>query len=115
MKAAEEFERIAEFGTRSVDEKRRLETWRLACIANQPNRIDDAIQFCKEVLAADPGNAHVLSWVLFRRYALDLSSSRRALETLLGRTAGETDAAHLEDVLALIGTPLSEMNFTPKP
>jgi hypothetical protein len=100
-RAAEEFERIASVGTRSEQERRRLETWQLACIANLPNRQQDAVELCQKLLMKDPGNSHILSWVLFRRYDLDLTPSRNALENSLQRQVN--DDQRLEEVLALIG------------
>jgi hypothetical protein len=106
--AAEEFKRIAERGMRSNDERRRIETWHLACIANLSDRQQDAIQLCKDRLTTDPGNAHIVSWVLFRRYDLDLSASRTALEGSLKQNDAKDDPARLEDVLALIGIYLKD-------
>jgi len=106
VRAAEEFERIAIVGTRSDQERRRLETWQLACIANLPDRQQDAVELCQKLLTKDPGNSHILSWVLFRRYDLNLTASRNALEDSLKRPVN--DGQRLEEVLALIGLYLKQ-------
>lgn len=106
--AAEEFKRIGELGVRSLEERRNVQTWQLASVANLPDRQQEAIQLCKELLSDDPGNAHILSWVLFRRFDMDLSASRLALEESLKNHNDDGDTARLEDVLILVGIYLND-------
>lgn len=106
--AAEEFKRIGELRMRSREERRNVQTWHFACVANLPDRQQEAIELSKELLGEDPGNAHVLSWVLFRRLDLDLSASRLALEESLKSGDGEGNATQLEEVLVLVGLYLKD-------
>lgn len=106
--AAEEFRHIAELSTRSDQERRIIETWQLACIANLADRQDEAIELCRDLLIEDPSNAHVLSWALFRRYDLDLSVSRVALEESLAGSDQDGNPAKLEEVLVLVGIYLKD-------
>jgi hypothetical protein len=61
-----------------------FEVWRLACLANHPQRQAEANEFCRELLQKDPGNPPVLGWALARGFEIDLSDNERALELLLG-------------------------------
>ncbi len=106
--AAEEFKRISDLGGRSLEERRNVQTWQLASVANLPDRQQEAIKLCKELLSDDPGNAHILSWVLFRRFDMDLSASRLALEESLNNHDDDGDTARLEVVLILVGIYLND-------
>lgn len=61
-----------------------FEIWRLACLANHPQRQAEANEFCRELLQKNPGNPPVLGWALARGFEIDLSNNERALELLLG-------------------------------
>ncbi len=67
------------------DEQRKLfNVWRLACMANDVERQDEAADFCRERLAEDPADNHILAWALSRNYDVDLKASEAALERFLG-------------------------------
>jgi hypothetical protein len=71
--------------TEPGDEQRKLfNVWRLACMANDVERQDEAADFCRERLAEDPADNHILAWALSRHYDVDLKASEAALEKYLG-------------------------------
>jgi hypothetical protein len=61
-----------------------FEVWRLACLANHPQRKAEANEFCRELLQKNPGNPPVLAWALARGFEIDLPNNERALELILG-------------------------------
>jgi nucleoside phosphorylase len=111
LSAADEFKRIAEKAEPKSDERKNVETWRMACMANLPDRQAEAIELCKERLADDPGDARIISWVLFRRYDIDLSASLLALEQRLEEPDDSQSVAKIEELLALIGIHLKQGTY----
>jgi tetratricopeptide (TPR) repeat protein len=69
----------------TVEERRVYETWHLACLANDPERRDEATSYCRDVLKRDPGHYRVLAWALARRLEVDLSSPAQALKEQIAR------------------------------
>ena len=66
-----------------VEERRRLQAWRLASVANHPRLQDEALDYCRSVLEDDPSNAYVVAWAINRNMAADLTSSLTAIEDLI--------------------------------
>lgn len=66
-----------------VEERRRLQAWRLASVANHPRLQDEALDYCRSVLEDDPSNAYVVAWAINRNMAADLTSSLTAFEDLI--------------------------------
>lgn len=82
-KAAEVFRELAE-GTEKVgEEKQRPEAWRLACLANDPERQEVAIEYCRAILGADPTHYPAIAWVVARNFDIDLEPSEKTLEKLV--------------------------------
>ncbi|MEM3421993.1 MAG: hypothetical protein QW315_07060, partial [Candidatus Hadarchaeum sp.] len=52
-----------------VEERRRLQAWRLASVANHPRLQDEALDYCRSVLEDDPSNAYVVAWAINRNMA----------------------------------------------
>jgi len=66
-----------------VEERRRLQVWRLASMANHPRLQDEALDYCRSVLEDDPSNAYVVAWAINRNMVADLTSSLTAFEDLI--------------------------------
>lgn len=66
-----------------VEERRRLQAWRLASVANHPRLQDEALNYCRSVLEDDPSNAYVVALAINRNMAADLTSSLTAFEDLI--------------------------------
>lgn len=79
------------------DERQDLEAWRLACLANQPERQDEAAAYCRELLAGDPKHPAAILWALGRGLDVDFGPSERALRASLDQEVsgpgGAADAA----------------------
>ncbi|MEW6130305.1 MAG: hypothetical protein AB1757_24935 [Acidobacteriota bacterium] len=84
--------------------KESLEIWRLACLANDLTRQEEAITFCKELLLKDPANHHALIWAIVRDFNIDLSVSEDALRrSILGESEdADKDASIAEKIIVLI-------------
>jgi hypothetical protein len=69
----------------SVLERRDIETWRLAALANVVSDRSLAVAFADQTLARDPSHPHVLLWATCLRFELDVDASFDALDQELGR------------------------------
>ena len=108
LSAADEFKRLAEQAEPKGDELKTFAAWCLACLANLADRQAEATELCKERLVSDPGDARILTWVLFRGYEVDLSASVTALERSLEEPDDDQSVSKLEELLALIGIHLKQ-------
>jgi hypothetical protein len=81
--------RIPDLG---VDDRRNMETWRLATLAVDPQRASEAERFCRSLLDADPPHCQALLWALVRGWRL---SPKRHVEALAQR-AHAKEASVLE-------------------
>jgi tetratricopeptide (TPR) repeat protein len=96
--AGTSFEAMLEKEDNRVEERQRLQTWRLACLANDPGQQVAAIQYCQEMLVADAVDFRAVSWAVARNFDLDLSDSETALAKRV--KDGRVTIPH---VLALVG------------
>lgn len=94
-KVARTFEELAT-SAEEVEERKSLEIWRLACLANDPEAQEEAVGYCQTLLEADPAHYRVVLWVIARGFDVDLRPSEFALEELIAD--GPVEFAH---VLAL--------------
>lgn len=97
-KAEEIFSSLTKEKPIQRSEKRIDEIWRLACLAIDPDRQDEAQQYCQQLLSCDSCNYRALSWALARAYDIDFKKSVRALS----RKVDASDA-ELGEILGLIG------------
>lgn len=75
--------------------------WRLACLACDTNRVEEAVEECRALLHADRTDAVALAWALARGFAINWERSRQTLDNLIAaRTAS------LSQVLVLAGLHL---------
>ena len=93
--------------TQRGDEERKVnEAWRLACIANAPERQKEAQEYCRTLLREDPTNHRALLWAVVRDFDVDLETSEKALSTLLESDADTEEPTRLEKVIALVAVRL---------
>ena len=83
--------------TQIADHRRVYESWRLAAIANDSERRDEANHYCREILAREPGHIPAVVWATARRLDVDLSPSVRALETRVA-----TPQMSVPEIVALV-------------
>lgn len=93
--AARAFEELAT-SAEEDEGRRRLETWRLACLANDPEAQEAAVGYCRTLLEDDPAHYRAVLWAVARGFDIALDPSEEALEELIAD--GPVEYAH---VLAL--------------
>jgi hypothetical protein len=111
LKSAEESFGTLARGTERGDEVRRvLETWQLACLANDINRQEEASAFCRELLGKDPTHYRALLWAQLRNLEVDFAAAARALEDDVRLDGAMRDAYRVEAVSTLLNLYLREGN-----
>lgn len=66
--------RLLREGEPGPEERRNLEAWKLASIANDPQEVVAASAFAKEALARDPTNHLIIAWASAPRLEIDLTA-----------------------------------------
>jgi tetratricopeptide (TPR) repeat protein len=79
------------------DERRVYETWHVACLANDPERREEATSYSQTVLSRDPENYRITVWVLARRLDVNVDSSIELLQQM--RTNGTASLGHVLTLL----------------
>ncbi len=88
-----------------IDERRAHESWRLAALANDPERREEAVAYCRELLARDAGHYQAIVWGIARRLDVDLSPSVAVLQERVA--AGR---ASVPEIVALVLMRVQEDN-----
>lgn len=102
LKSAERsFGTLARETERGDEARRVIETWRLACMANDINRQGEASAFCRELLERDPAHYRALLWAQMRNLEVDLEAAARALEGAV-RADGVMHAAHRAEAFSTL-------------
>ena len=83
-KAESQFARLAAEAEQNPEQANAFNLWRLACLANDVQRQEEAADFCRIRLASTPTDSHVLAWALTRHYDVDLRAMEESLERALG-------------------------------
>lgn len=82
--AESHFARLATDAENNDEERTAFQLWRLACLANDIGRQEEAAQMCLLRLADNPLDSHTLAWALSRHYDVDLKTMEESLERALG-------------------------------
>nr|WP_322715961.1 hypothetical protein [Nostoc sp. ChiQUE02]MDZ8228816.1 hypothetical protein [Nostoc sp. ChiQUE02] len=77
--------------------------WRLACLANDPERQPEAEAFCQTLLQHNPIQTRVIIWAIARNYQINLLSCKNALEKYI-----EESENNFEQITVLIWLYLNE-------
>src|SRR5262245_2176429 len=92
------------------DERRAdFETWRLACVANDPYRQEEARSLCIEQLDRDPRRYRALIWAIARNYEIDYSPCEQALRDFVEDDSGER-VDHQAEALGVLLTLYLKQN-----
>jgi len=96
--AALEFERLSgpEF-EHSADDLACLQSWRVACLADNPDSRHDATELARAVLDTNPSNYRVMTWVLGRALDVSVDSTVGVLEERVAH-----HQASVEEILSLV-------------
>lgn len=90
--ATEKFELLLAEETVGGEDHAALETWKLACLANEDGQQAAAAAFARQVLDARPGNFRVVVWALERGYSFDVDRVRAALQAVVAAPNPSVDA-----------------------
>lgn len=100
--AEETFRELSEDTEKGEEERQRLEAWRLACLANNPEQQNEATNYCRSILQTDPTRYHAISWTIARNFGIDLTPSKKALKKLV-----KDGKAEIPHILALVNCYLA--------
>lgn len=95
--AATSFHELLNGSEQPADERKYLEAWYLACLANDSDRQDEAVTFCRMILNQDSTHYPILTWVTVRGFNVSIKKSQKDLEVRL-----QQNSATMTDALALI-------------
>lgn len=102
--AATAFERLLAETPIGARDKADLETWKLATLANDPDRQDDAKQFVAALLAADSSHYRAAIWAMERGFPFNRTRVKTALVAF-----ALTPGAELDAIIAAVA--LAEIDF----
>lgn len=104
LKSAEqEFAALVKGNERGDEWRRILETWRLACLANDSSRQAEALAFCRELLEREPTHYRALVWAQVRNFGVNFEACEKALIIYIEDDAATDPISRVEAVSALIG------------
>lgn len=83
-----------------------IQAWRLACLANQPHKTQEAESYGRELLAANPRHHMALAWAMARNWDVPYGASAKALSRALAEQQADGDA-----LLALVGLRLRAKKY----
>ncbi|MCB0173515.1 MAG: hypothetical protein KDJ97_23545 [Anaerolineae bacterium] len=95
--AAAQFRNLIKMPDQTHSEIKRLHAWLLASLANDPERQEEAANYCRSLLDTDPTFTSAIAWALVRNYEIDLQTSETALEKLI-----TNNTASIYHLIALI-------------
>jgi hypothetical protein len=109
LRAAEKnFAALASSGEKTGDQRLLFETWRLACLANDSERQEEAVNYCKELLGENPSHPYALAWAITRNFDVDFGPSRAALEKVGRKRLNDRGDEQIDGALALLGIYLKQ-------
>lgn len=74
----------------SHEERRTYQAWHVACLANVPSLQEDATNYCRAAVEADPANCPVIIWALARRLSVDLILVAELLDSKIALQSAST-------------------------
>lgn len=95
-KAEQRFVALLESTQRNDEQKCCLEAWRLASLANDPVKRQEAEAYCCELLARDHAHYRVLFWAITRLYPFDESLAEASLEKRVDEAVADNDELAVE-------------------
>lgn len=78
-RAADTFRRLAENQEIERGRKREFEAWALAALGNHAQRQAEAVAYCQDLLAKDPGHIPAVFWSVIRGFGIAVQASISAL------------------------------------
>lgn len=102
--AEQVFRDLSERPGRAGEERQRFEGWRLACLAIDADRQEEANEYCKTLLQVDPTHIPAISWAVARNYDVDPKPSKMALEKQVA-----SGSPRIPDITALVACYLQSI------
>lgn len=96
-RASEIFQELVQETPTRWEEQQRYKVWRLACLANDPERQDEANEYCQIILRSENTNYGAIAWAIARNFDIFLKPSEKALYALVGQKK-----ATIPHILALV-------------
>jgi hypothetical protein len=96
------FGQILAQGEKREDQRILFETWRLAALANNVEREQEAVDYCSELLKNRPTHPYALIWALARGFPVDFDTSRTALEEKLAGDLDFENSFEIDECLVLL-------------
>jgi hypothetical protein len=106
--AGEHFLRLAEKPSQKVEERRQFEIWHLACLANDPERQPQALEYCQRLLSEYQANHRALAWAANRNYGIDFTAAEAALEREVAVPLTDAGDERVESIIILTGLYLRD-------
>jgi tetratricopeptide (TPR) repeat protein len=97
QQAANLFHELMNVPEQREEERKYLEGWYLACLANDLQKQEEGATFCRTTLKRDPTHYPIVTWVTARGMDVSMKASEHALEQRL-----KTNSATVSDILALV-------------
>lgn len=79
--------------TDNNEERQQLETWRLACLANNPFCQEEAVHYCQEIHKKNRTHFQAIIWSIARNLGLKLGTSENHLDKLVCK--GRAEIPHI--------------------
>lgn len=108
--AAETFQKLLIIKDREREERRILETWQLACLADDQTRQSEALDYCRNLLSDDPSHSYALIWAMSRNFEIDLDRSSEFLAAQFA-AKDEVSEERLNEALVLLPLYLRSNEF----
>lgn len=100
--AADTLDKLLNDSISRYTNKDQLRAWYLGCLANDPDRQEDAKDYCDLLLSEEPMNYFAIDWCIAREFEIDLSNSESALrDKIFQSTATATDIRCLVMILLI--------------
>lgn len=98
------FSQLLEIEDLDAEARVSLEGWKLGCLANHPERQNDAAAFAKELLTRAPAHIPALVWSLERGFDFDRNASKEALQLAVSRDSSRENIHALCHILIKSGS-----------
>ncbi len=104
--AAAQLQELMQSKEQISEEISRFQTWYLASLANDPEKQEEADNYCRTLLAKNPIFTPAIGWALARGYEFDSKTCELALEKHI-----EKDTSFIYRILALVNCYITNKNF----
>lgn len=96
------FAQILESGNKHGEQKLIFESFRLACLANDLERQEEASRYFQDLVTENPAHPLALGWEQVRGFEIDYESIRNALETKIAKHKELRTFNEIDEIIALL-------------